>query len=54
MATNDETNAYYAGIVIPVASKASLLVDYTLKQNRTFIPGDKNNNIFTTQVKWDW
>lgn len=51
---NDETNAYYGGVVIPVASKANLLIDYTLKQKRIQLSDDKNDNIFTTQVKWDW
>lgn len=53
-AVNDEINQYYAGVLIPIAEKASLLLDYSLKQKRTQITGDKNDNNFVAQIKWDW
>ena len=50
-AVNDELNQYYVGLLIPVAEKASLMLDYTLKQKRVQVPGDKNDNTFIAQVK---
>lgn len=50
----DENNQYYAGLVFPVAKKAVLLLDYSLKHNRIQAAPAVNNNTFVAQIKWDW
>lgn len=47
---NDEIYQYYAGLLIPVAEKVNLMLDYSLKQKK----GAINDNLFIAQAKWDW
>ena len=53
-ASDDEMNYYYAGINIPVAEKATLMLNYKLGQKRIQKVSDRNENMFITQVKWTW
>lgn len=53
-AAGDEMNYYYAGISVPVAEKATLMINYKLGQKRIQKASDVNENTFITQVKWSW